>query len=894
MQILAGLEYYQKLEYTIQQCVQQASQNPFQNYLFICEDKEFIEQLFFKHTSYLVNIELMTWNQFLNYLKNHFHLFHDHLVNITELTYHLRNLLKTQQFHCFQSNNPYPLIQEFIPLMKEYDLCHITYSTDSVNNKLKDFKHLYSSLIQSLDPYSHLSLESLLIDKDLANLNFHHIYIEADNLIQPKRQSIIHNLSKYYPLTCLYTYSKDSRLCNIPYAKLCQSATFFKSENHLSSWLFHQNPQSQKTNHYYSFHAATVHQEVKRVIYTIAQKIVDENLHYKDFAIVYPDSSYIDLLIDTCNEADIPHNLPIMTSCQYDSSYKKILDLCIGNKITSFHDIALQCLQEDLEAEYKDYFNLIQQFDGQLSPNEFRDFFKNTYQNNHQMKNESQDVLMICNINQLRLDKARHVFILGINETIFPRLIKDTSLLLDEDILTLRQFNSPTPLTTIEKQGLQQNNILKLLLQPFSSLTISYSQQTISGTTLLPSSLYKHLHQLYTFVPLPELHYLPQDQYYLSGGHDNHRVILNRNIQDFLNSKNQPQNLSKETTNKLYSPVLSVSQIETYNKCPFLYFVQYGLKVYPQKDKKLLPHEIGNLIHDVLYHCIDSNQNIHDCISHYVLQHDDFKQKIDASSVHQYFIEQLEKDLEITLMILKKQLDISSFEIKSKEQNISHQISHLQFKGIVDRIDEYQNHIAIIDYKSSAKDIDLNLAMQGFNIQMLVYLKMVTEKLHCKPGAILYFNTKKRILSTQQSLKDKIEENDFYKQYKYGGYIIDDEQHTMINAIDPHMDKRSDIIPVTYVKSRNEYKGQLLTEQQLNILIEYIEKHIYQLYINMCDGDIHISPKGSDQNTTHSLVNPCHYCPYHCICNFDVFYNEYDLVEFLDVDQLLGGEDNAV
>ena len=39
----------------------------------------------------------------------------------------------------------------------------------------------------------------------------------------------------------------------------------------------------------------------------------------------------------------------------------------------------------------------------------------------------------------------------------------------------------------------------------------------------------------------------------------------------------------------------------------------------------------------------------------------------------------------------------------------------------------------------------------------------------------------------------------------------------MINAIDPHMDKRSDIIPVTYVKSRNEYKGQLLTEQQLHI-----------------------------------------------------------------------------
>ena len=55
-------------------------------------------------------------------------------------------------------------------------------------------------------------------------------------------------------------------------------------------------------------------------------------------------------------------------------------------------------------------------------------------------------------------------------------------------------------------------------------------------------------------------------------------------------------------------------------------------------------------------------------------------------------------------------------------------IHQILFKGFVDRIDAYDNYVSIIDYKSSSKNIDLNLAMQGFQIQMLLYLQMVTKE----------------------------------------------------------------------------------------------------------------------------------------------------------------------
>lgn len=116
----------------------------------------------------------------------------------------------------------------------------------------------------------------------------------------------------------------------------------------------------------------------------------------------------------------------------------------------------------------------------------------------------------------------------------------------------------------------------------------------------------------------------------------------------------------------------------------------------------------------------------------------------------------------------------------------------------------------------------------------------------------------------------------------------------MINALDPTMDRKSNIINVTYVKKNDAYKGHLLTKNQLELLLQDIENHIYKLYQQMMQGYIAIAPKGSDQSTTHALVNPCRYCNYRSVCHFDVFYNDYQLVEFYDIEEKLGGEDDAI
>lgn len=896
MRKITGLNYPYKLEEMIKECCQQALEHPFEKYIFITDDTSVVEQRFFQHIHYLVNIEIITWSQFLKQLQIDLHLTHHRIVSNTELTYHLRNILNQESFECFHSSNPYPLIEEFIPLLKDYELNQIHYQIDQFESmKLNDFIHLYTSVLSCLDETEHLTFESIFDQADFSVLQKSTLFIDADHLYEAKKQDIIHSLSKTHDITMLYTYRNDDRIFNMPYQPLCEDATMLDLPTYLTENLFMQSVSPcQESINAFTFSTPTPAQEINRVVYTIYQKIVDEKLRFQDFVIIYPDNSYHDNLLNTLETLHIPHNLPIIQSHQYDYSYQKIIKALKTMNCFSFHDIAFKLLEEELDKEYIEYLQVLLHYFDEITPSEFLQFFESTYPKQSQKSISNKDHINICTIDQFRVSFPKHIFILGMNETILPHLIKDTSLLLDEDIELLRAKHITTPLTTTERLGVHYNDILKALSQPALSLTISYPKQTLSGEALLPSSLYKQLQTMYSFQELPINEFLPIDEYYLLGGMIPEKETLNQNIQQFIKEKNQPITLSQDCVSQLYSPTLSVSQIETYNKCPFLYFIQYGLGIYPLKEQKLLPNELGSLVHYVLSMNLTQDNDISSLVNHYIQDDENLSQKIQDSRVNQYFIDQLKKDLHITLTVLKRQLNISSFEIHDQEKKVLSDIQGMHFKGFVDRIDSYENYISIIDYKSSAKDIDLNLAMQGFNIQMLLYLKMVIESEEKDPGAVLYFNTKKRILSIDQAMSDPIDEEEFYKQYRYGGYVIDDESHGVIQGLDPTFDKRSDIINVTYVKSRNEYKGQILTKKQLECLLEEIEKHIYNLYQSMMNGNIAITPKGSDQSATHTLVNPCHYCPYHSICGFDVFYNDYEMVQFLDVNNLLGGEEDAV
>lgn len=91
------------------------------------------------------------------------------------------------------------------------------------------------------------------------------------------------------------------------------------------------------------------------------------------------------------------------------------------------------------------------------------------------------------------------------------------------------------------------------------------------------------------------------------------------------------------------------------------------------------------------------------------------------------------------------------------EERVYDKIQDIELKGFIDRVDLYQNYLKVIDYKSSNKELNLELARLGFNMQMLIYLEMLSKNKNYDKGAVLYFNTKKRMLKSEISiLENKI------------------------------------------------------------------------------------------------------------------------------------------
>ncbi len=357
MRIINGLNYYEKLDIIIKECIQKAQEYPYRQFIFIVEDKEMIEKRFFQYTHFLVNIEIMTWNQYLYRLMLNHHFTYKQPVNNIELTYYLRQILNNNDFYCFHDVN-YSLINEMISLMKELELHQTFYEINS--NKLKDYMKIYHCLKEYLGNNKYLCLESLFQNIQINEKNIH-LYVEADHLYQQARQNILQNLSLNNDMTLLYTHNFDSRLFNKPLHHLCLDANTYTKDTYLTKNLFSQTfKHNHQENKFYTFKASTPQNEVKRVVYTLLEDIVDKQLHYNDFIIVYPNESYKEILLDTLSKENIPHNIKKTTSCLYDKDYQNILNILESTDITqSVQDWSDNLSKEMSDNKYKDYFLIL-------------------------------------------------------------------------------------------------------------------------------------------------------------------------------------------------------------------------------------------------------------------------------------------------------------------------------------------------------------------------------------------------------------------------------------------------------------------------------------------------------------------------------------------------------
>ena len=224
-----------------------------------------------------------------------------------------------------------------------------------------------------------------------------------------------------------------------------------------------------------------------------------------------------------------------------------------------------------------------------------------------------------------------------------------------------------------------------------------------------------------------------------------------------------------------FEKVYSITQLETYAKCPYKYFVERILHVdtIEDPDENITSLEIGSLLHTILYkfylEILKKSIVLKNCSNEVFNYSLDLIMKIGKDELDEYRfdreksfyeIEQIfgiegdrEKSILYQFVSYERENEDgfkpSYFELEFGMNGlIPIVINDVKIKGKIDRIDIKENNIGIIDYKKSIAQVVKKDIIEGLSLQLTIYIAAALEILKNKlekemfPEFVSYYSLK--------------------------------------------------------------------------------------------------------------------------------------------------------
>ena len=539
---------------------------------------------------------------------------------------------------------------------------------------------------------------------------------------------------------------------------------------------------------------------------------------------------------------------------------------------------------------------------------------------------QTQDQVIAGDVERSRTHKVKAVFIVGMNDGVFPTIHKDEGFLGDNDRKALKQKGIELAKGSLEALYEDNFSIYKAFTTSEEKLFLSYISSNIDGASLRPSILINKIKKIFSKLKEESDILEIQDEILiqnltfdelinnLSKYRDGEKIdkkwfqiynFYNNNDEwknklqsavEALNYTNKPDKITKENIDKLYGKTLNttVSRLEQYKSCPFSYYLKYGLKVNDDDEFKVKPLDTGNFMHDVIDTFFKTvreqglkikeieetkveeiiNEIVEDKLSlgkNYILTSTD-KYKVLTRRLKRVILKSIKYILE---SLKQSDFDVFGTEIEFKKgkeyEPITLQLEDgkkVEITGKIDRIDLAQtedgNYIRIIDYKSSVKNIDLNEVVAGLQIQLLTYLDATCKIEEMMPAGVLYFSLIDPVIKANKYMDDEQIEQEIKKKFKMNGLILADVK--VVKMMDKNLESgQSSIIPAYIDKEGNlSKKSNAITKDQFEDLQKYTTKIIKEISEEILSGKIDIEPYYNIKNKK----TPCDYCQYKTICQF--------------------------
>jgi len=508
------------------------------------------------------------------------------------------------------------------------------------------------------------------------------------------------------------------------------------------------------------------------------------------------------------------------------------------------------------------------------------------------------DDVMVTSVDRFQASKAKVVFVVGVTEGVLPCGYINEGAFKDYELKIIGIEGD-----VVQKHCDENYIIYRMFSSASDRLYISYPTADNEGKSLSPSTIINNVKMLFTGITVIENIYAKLNKLgdvegiiptfnkiiknnddafwtFVAKWYKDNRPDLYSVIDNAKEYTNLPPKLSMQNVKNLYGDEIksSISRVERYNQCQYAYFLRYGLNVDERREYKIEAKDYGTYMHEIIekFSLFAEDfgwENITEeiCsekaleITNKVLG-ENLSEFYTESERHSYLFNKVIMTMNTVLWNITsyyKQSDYVAlgyelgFDDGSEFEPIVLTLSDgtvVKLRGKIDRADirrtENGDFVSIVDYKSSAKDINFEKILCGIQIQLPVYIDAVCKNLEKKgdnviPAAMLYYHIDDPVIKGEKNMSDEDIAEEVEKQLKMHGVIYE--------AAD---------IPSMFIAKKN------VTLNQINKICKTAYRQMKNALEKMVEGNININPVYGNNSTA------CDYCPYGNICNFDADFKD--------------------
>lgn len=544
-------------------------------------------------------------------------------------------------------------------------------------------------------------------------------------------------------------------------------------------------------------------------------------------------------------------------------------------------------INNENESVVKRFINLLNKYVSISDSKHYKEIIKSELNNTYIPITKYQESVKIKDFNNLEVSSDDYIFLLGFNEGVLPSLVKD------EDYFSDLEKKELGLLTSLDKNSYNRRFIYNKLTN-IDNLYLSFKLHALTDS-YYPSSIIEDNNIKVVKESKKSLLYSDKynkrrlsillDNYNKFNIKDNDLVSLASSYDNIYNTYDHKfTGINKNSyLEYIENPLkLSYTKINSYNLCPFKYYVNYVLKIDPFEES--FDAFIGNLYHALFSLCFNDGFN-------YELEFEKYLDNRVLTPKENFLINRLKKELKIIIDVLKEQLEYTdfkdSFYEKLVEINLDGFNHEVIFKGIIDKLMYYKNlndtYYAIVDYKTGGYPSSLNNLKYGIEIQLATYIYLV-EKSNLFENPIFtgcYFQH--TFLGNIKTKSNKTIKEVILDKLKLEGYST---TNLDILSIFDHSYMNSNIIRSMKIGDNgfNRFSKVLDNIEVLN-LVNYTDKVIRESTRNILDAKFEIKPKKISNDD-----KSCEHCKYKDICFKDI--NDYITLEKSNDLSFLGGEED--